>query len=191
MKKLIEIINKKNYIMICLFVILFLITGCNTKSQNITKNNIDIQTISTNNNLNNNQNNDMSKELNKVTTIDITKNNINKTNLDINIISFKSDKTTYSSREDIHFTLELKSLNDLTNVSINILGIKPFNNYYLQIKNTINIKEGYNVFTFQGKTPSCTSGCGGVNPGTYKINIELLLNDLLITNDEITIDLTK
>jgi hypothetical protein len=192
MIKLLEIKNKKNYMLIFLFIIFFLISGCDTKIQDTTKSNIDVQITSTNNNLNINQTNDINKELNKVTTIDpITKNNINKTDLDINIISFKSDKKVYSSRENISFFIKIESTENINGIVIDIKGVKSSNHYYIRNSEVVNLKKGKNKFEFSTKTPSCTSGCFGVNPGTYKINIELLLNNLLLTYDEILINLTK
>ncbi len=107
----------------------------------------------------------------------------------IEILSFETGKATYSSYENITFFISIKSPSNKEGVTLSIKGIKPYNRAYINLKEAIELKKGLNNLSFSDKTPHCTSGCGGVYPGPYDINLNVMEGNKTISNDTLTINL--
>ncbi len=112
-------------------------------------------------------------------------------NVEVEIISFESDKESYGSNEKINFNANVISSSDIDNIKLEVNGIKPYNKNYIQVAKIHNLTKGDNNIKFSAKTPSCTSGCGGVRPGSYDINIEVFSGDELMANETLAIELTN
>lgn len=112
-------------------------------------------------------------------------------NIEVEIISFESDKASYGSSEEINFNAKIVSYSDINNIKLEIKGIKPYNTNYIDVAEVHNLVKGENDITLSAKTPYCTSGCGGVRPGAYKINLEVFSEDELIANETLAIELTN
>ncbi|HDP73683.1 MAG TPA: hypothetical protein ENN46_01865 [Candidatus Woesearchaeota archaeon] len=108
----------------------------------------------------------------------------------IEISTFISDKQVYSSQEDITFTVAVASPEE-SEVKAVVKGIKPYSRNYIEVEETHILHKGDNQLSFSSKTPYCTSGCGGVNPGEHDITLEVFKEGDLITNKTITIELTR
>ena len=109
----------------------------------------------------------------------------------VKIIEFSTDKDVYSSREKIISYLEVESLKDIKNVNFILEGIKPYNTAHLKDSKLVDLKKGKNEITFEGMSPYCTSGCGGVYPGDYDITVEVFENENLIASSKVTITLVS
>jgi hypothetical protein len=109
----------------------------------------------------------------------------------VEIISFSSDKTTYGSHEEMSFDVQLASRTAVKGLEARVYGIKPYQQNYVNIQKSLDIDAGQTEFTLSAKTPACTSGCGGVYPGPYKILLEIYLQEDLISSSELTINLVK
>lgn len=107
----------------------------------------------------------------------------------IEIIKFVTDKEKYGSYEEMKVYATIKSSENFENVKINIFGIKPYNYAYINDSKTVNLTTGENEIIFSEKTPHCTSGCGGVYPGSYNLYIEVFLSGELVSNSSTTIEL--
>ncbi len=108
---------------------------------------------------------------------------------DVNILSFETDKKTYGSYEEIKITAVVKSHIQMQDITARLTGIKPYNYAYIDKSKVIDINSGKNEITFVVKTPHCTSGCGGVYPGPYSVNIELIAGEEVLASSGTTIDL--
>jgi hypothetical protein len=109
----------------------------------------------------------------------------------IEILSFSTDKNTYSSHEEMKILLLLKSSKEIENITVNVWGIKPYNYAYINESKTLNLKRGENEIVFLARTPYCTSGCGGVYPGLYDLYAEVFMNDEKIANTTTKINLVQ
>jgi len=109
----------------------------------------------------------------------------------IEILSFSTDKDTYSSNEEIRIFVSLKTSKEMENVTVNVWGIKPYNYAYINESKTLNLKRGENEIVFLAKTPYCTSGCGGVRPGPYNLYVEVFANGEEMANTTTKINLIQ
>jgi len=114
----------------------------------------------------------------------------NVTEKDIEIIEFRTDKDTYSSRENVEISIKITSSED-RQVTAKIKGIQPLNRPHIESSKKVDIGEGENKINFNEKTPYCTSGCGGVSPGEYNLDIEILDGEEIIVNSTTTINLVS
>lgn len=112
-------------------------------------------------------------------------------NPNIQITEFKTDKSTYSSYEEMKIFVKLKSSEDLENVNVKVWGIKPRNYAHINDSKTVSLKKGENEIVFNAKTPYCTSGCGGVYPGPYDLFLEVWFNGEIVASATSTINLVK
>lgn len=89
---------------------------------------------------------------------------------EIKIVSFSTDKDVYSARENMSVFLSVYSLEDVSNVRIEVSGVKSTKGvYYISFSNETNLIAGLNNVTFNRTLPSC-SKCAGIAEGTYIIN---------------------
>jgi len=84
-------------------------------------------------------------------------------------LSVSTGKAVYSSNEDVEIRVEVIASRPAETVGIRVWGISPQGFDYLSAGKSVDLEKGLNVVEFVEKTPYCTSGCGGVNPGSYKI----------------------
>ncbi|MEM7816005.1 MAG: hypothetical protein QXN71_02720 [Candidatus Aenigmatarchaeota archaeon] len=110
---------------------------------------------------------------------------------EIGILSFTTDKPTYSSHEEMKISVIVRSSVNIENATAKVYGIKPYNHAYVNELKIVNLSKGDNEITFFAKTPYCTSGCGGVYPGPYNLTAEILVNGELVANSTTTINLVK
>ncbi len=108
---------------------------------------------------------------------------------DVNILSFETDKKTYGSYEEIKVTAVVKSPIQMQDINARLTGIKPYNHAYIDESKVIDINSGENEIIFRAKTPYCTSGCGGVYPGPYSVDIELTAGEDVLASSGTIIEL--
>ncbi|MCD4740485.1 hypothetical protein K8R43_04835 [archaeon] len=99
----------------------------------------------------------------------------------VEILNFSSDKQEYGSKERIKFKIDLISNQELE-ANITVKGIKPGYWYFIEDWKIMSIKEGTNPLLINSMSPSCTSGCGGVHPGEYKITSEIIHENRVLNN---------
>jgi hypothetical protein len=75
------------------------------------------------------------------------------------------------------------------NALVRVNGIKPRGYSYIDLLEAVNLSEGENEFVLTATTPSCTSGCGGVLPGYYGIDVQLLNGSEVLCNTSFQIEL--
>ena len=102
------------------------------------------------------------------------------TTADIKISEFSTNKETYGSYEEMIVSVVVVSSKNLKNVTINLFGIQPYRFAYINESKTVDIAAGKTQISFAVKTPSCTSGCGGVYPGSYEIHTEVLIDGMVV-----------
>ena len=111
--------------------------------------------------------------------------------IEIELISFTTDKSSYSSYETITTSIMLYSKSDLEDVSLKLYGIQPYNHNYIDLEKMTALNAGTNEFEFAPRAPSCTSGCGGVHPGSYLLFFEAYHDNNLLMKANMTIDLIR
>ncbi len=107
----------------------------------------------------------------------------------IEIAMLTTDKNTYGSHEDMRVSVLIRSSESLEKATVSLSGIKPYNRAYVKESKIVNLSQGENEIVFNAKTPYCTSGCGGVYPGPYDLNVEILITGGLVVNSSTTINL--
>ncbi len=107
----------------------------------------------------------------------------------LNIVEFATDKETYSSQEEMIVSLIVTSSDNIEQAVIKLTGIKPYNNAYIDDSKIVDLEKGKNEIIFKEKTPYCTSGCGGVYPGPYNLDIKIFVKETLIVDSTVTINL--
>ncbi len=110
---------------------------------------------------------------------------------DVNILSFETDKKIYGSYEEIKVTAVVKSHIQIQDINARLTGIKPYNYDYIDKSKVVDINSGEKEIIFFVKTPHCTSGCGGVYPGPYSIDIELTAGEEVLASSSTTIELVS
>lgn len=111
--------------------------------------------------------------------------------VEVQILNFSTDKSTYSSKETLKATVIINSSIQLNGVRVNLWGIKPRGYAYINDTKIVNLSAGKNEITFLATTPYCTRGCGGVFPGPYELKVEIYLNEKLLDSSVTTITLTE
>ena len=109
--------------------------------------------------------------------------------MNIEITEFTTDKEVYGSYEEVKMTIVAVSPEAIENAEINVAGINPYQHAYVDESRIVNLSMGENEITFSDKTPSCTSGCGGVYPGPYDITARISVNGTLLAEASLTITL--
>ena len=109
--------------------------------------------------------------------------------VEVQVLNFLTDKSTYSSRETLKATIIINSSTQLNDVRVNLWGIKPRGYAYINDTKIVNLSAGKNEITFLATTPYCTRGCGGVFPGPYELRVEIYLNEELLDSSATTITL--
>lgn len=106
------------------------------------------------------------------------------------VLSVSTDRKVYSSREDIQIIVKAAASKQ-ANATVKVWGIMPSRRKYIEAEKTLKLKQGYNLIEFSETSPSCTSGCGGVNPGLYAITATVEEDEELIATAETMIELVK
>lgn len=111
-------------------------------------------------------------------------------NIQLEIKDFTTDKKTYASNEELKASLTVLSSGEVKGALVKLTGIKPSNYAYINSSQTVNLIPGKNEIIFTETTPYCTSGCGGVYPGPYNLNIEVFIEENLSAGSAALINLT-
>lgn len=106
------------------------------------------------------------------------------------IIKFATNKKTYGSYEEMKISVIVRSSKNFQ-AKVNVSGIKPHSHAYINDSRLVNLTTGENEITFFEKTPHCTSGCGGVYPGPYDLNVEIFVKETLVADSITTINLVS
>jgi hypothetical protein len=109
----------------------------------------------------------------------------------VEITEFKADKPVYSSHEKIELEINLIAETEVENAEIKITGIKPHQVAYIKEEKIVDLPKGETTISVEAQAPSCTSGCGGVYPGPYDINAEVLIEEVIIDSWTTTIELVE
>ena len=117
--------------------------------------------------------------------------NIEPENIALEIKDFTTDKKIYGSYETLTAYLIISSSEEMQDVVIKLTGIKPYNRAYINGSQTVNLNSGENEIIFTEQTPRCTSGCGGVYPGPYDLDIEVFVEENLVASSTVSINLTN
>ncbi len=120
-------------------------------------------------------------------------NNLTEENIkeSLEIIEFRTDKEVYGSRENLEALVVISSLGDLKDLKIELKGISPRSHYYIDVSDEINLERGENEIILESRTPFCTTGCGGVRPGFYNLEVNVFSEEELILSSEIEIELVN
>jgi len=113
----------------------------------------------------------------------------NSESYDVKIVRFTTDKNTYSSYEALKADVVIKSGAEINEASVRLVGIKPYGYAYVDESKVVRLSRGENKIAFSAKTPACTSGCGGVYPGQYKISVEVMVGNDIVASSEREINL--
>ncbi len=105
------------------------------------------------------------------------------------MISLSTDKETYHSNEHMDIAVTIDSPAILRGVGVRVYGIKARTDR-LDKTEKINLTIGVNTITFSYKTPRCT-GCAGIRPGTYQINVDLIYNNDFIARATKNVDIRQ
>ncbi|MCW1301475.1 MAG: hypothetical protein QW507_03370 [Candidatus Nanoarchaeia archaeon] len=109
--------------------------------------------------------------------------------VNLSILEFSTDKESYSSFEDMYVKITIWSKSYLNNVSVDLIGIKARGYAHINDSRLVTLSPGRNEILFVEKTPYCTSGCGGVYPGPYQIEVKVYYGGKLIANSSKLIQL--
>lgn len=108
---------------------------------------------------------------------------------EVEIVSFSTDKEEYGSSEKVMLSLSVNSSREVKDANVTVKGIKPRYQYYIDKTRLVDLEKGVNELGINATTPRCTSGCGGVNPGYYKITAEVSVNETIMDSQNTTIKL--
>jgi hypothetical protein len=109
----------------------------------------------------------------------------------VEIKDFTTDKDIYGSNEELRASSTVLSPGGIKGVMIKLIGIKPNNYAYINSSQTVDLNSGENEIIFIVITPHCTSGCGGVYPGPYDLNVEVFVEEKLVASSTVSITLTN
>ncbi len=104
-------------------------------------------------------------------------------------ISLSTDKETYHSNEHMDIAVTIDSPAILRDVGVRVYGIKA-GSYRLDKTKKVNLTAGINTITFSYKTPRCT-GCAGIRPGNYPINVDLIYGNDFIARATKNVDIRQ
>jgi hypothetical protein len=112
---------------------------------------------------------------------------------EIDLLSFKTDRGVYHSREDMEIMVSVASKRHLQDVLLRLKGIYVggrYNRYYLDKAFRVNLSEGINDFPVRYKMPPCTA-CSGIRPGVYGISVELSSGDKVLANSSFDVEIKQ
>jgi len=130
-------------------------------------------------------------ELPEVKNSEKIETNQKETQENLIIKDFATDKKTYKSREELKVSLIILNTGEVKEATVRLTGIKPYNHAYINSSKAIDLISGENEIIFTEITPYCTSGCGGVYPGPYNLDIEMFTEESLVASSTISINLTN
>ena len=73
--------------------------------------------------------------------------------IEVQILNFSTDKSTYSSKETLKATVIINSSIQLNGVRVNLWGIKPRGHAYINDTKIVNLSAGENEITFPSYYP--------------------------------------
>ena len=98
------------------------------------------------------------------------------------ITSVATDKDLYHSKETMMITVSVDSQGNIGNATLRLLGIQDrYGDYQLRKDIPVNLSHGANTLVYDHKLPSCSS-CSGLAAGTYRIDVSLLHDGVLLSN---------
>jgi hypothetical protein len=97
-------------------------------------------------------------------------------------VTVDTEKDVYGSQELVRMSVVVDSPADLAGATISVQGIRPGNYAHINQTRPVELKGGENRFILIGRTPYCTSGCGGVYPGPYEVTAELAIGGWAVSN---------
>ena len=107
----------------------------------------------------------------------------------IDSVELTTDKDIYHSNEIIQITSNINSPAEIKNATIHFYGIHASRN---RLEKTMyqDLTSGENIVTYEFQAPRCY-GCAGVKPGTYKINVDVIYNEQVLSTKTIDIELRQ
>ncbi len=105
-------------------------------------------------------------------------------------INISTDKGLYRSKEKANITFSIDSSGELKDATLNLHGIYARNKHYLSKTGTANLTAGENVQSIIYNLPSCT-GCSGISPGTYMVQVDLVYNGTVISNSTKNVEIRQ
>ena len=107
------------------------------------------------------------------------------------IPAFLTSKEVYSSKEELNITVVINSTLGVDGIEVRLYGIQARGRNWIDRTTAIDLNKGRNTLVFNETTPNCTSGCGGIYPGPYDLNIELWAGGKLLAKASKAIELVK
>lgn len=106
-------------------------------------------------------------------------------------LSIDTDKKEYRSSERSLITVTAIASDTVPNAKVKVWGITAQSRNYIQSEKTLDLFEGDNTIEFIATMPYCTSGCGGVYPGSYLIYASVEANGVELGSAKTEIILQK
>lgn len=106
-------------------------------------------------------------------------------------LSIDTDKKEYRSNERAVITVTAIASDTVPNAKVKVWGITAQSRNYIQSEKTLDLVQGENTIEFNATMPYCTSGCGGVYPGSYLIYASVEANGFELGNAKTEIILLK
>lgn len=106
-------------------------------------------------------------------------------------ISLSTDRGTYFERETLTLNASIAAPVDM-NATLNVFGIKSTRgNYAISEQREISLAAGKTrTLSLAYTLPSCSS-CAGIVPGAYNITAQVLYNGSVISESNVTVNITK
>lgn len=106
---------------------------------------------------------------------------------DFEVVSFVTGRDSYGSSEEADFMIEVYSPEKI-NSTIMITGVSPYGRPKMKEIEEQELNKGMNSIVIKSKTPSCTTGCGGVKPGNYTMTLKVTAGKkILLENTTISL----
>jgi len=113
------------------------------------------------------------------------------TKASVSVKEFELNKEVFSSHEDLNARIVIESNQRVTGIEVRLTGITVGSGAKIYRAVFTDLKEGENEFFFSQKTPSSTSGCGGVFPGIYEVKVEIAKGENLLAEQTKEIELVE
>lgn len=106
--------------------------------------------------------------------------------------SLSSDRTLYQNNEKISLSAKLKTDKPAENITVHIYGIENDKGRFMidQSRNLNLTSTKDNPINFTSRLPNCFS-CAGIGQGSYKIKLEVIKNNKVISSNTLEISLVS
>ena len=94
--------------------------------------------------------------------------------IEVQILNFSTDKSTYSSKETLKATVIINSSAQLNDVRVNLWGIKPRGYAYINDTKIVNLSAGKNEITFLATTPYCTMAVAAFSQDLTSLRLKFI-----------------